>query len=139
MMYKSKNTWIIKPIKLLLLIILISGTFINCNKSEINCSDDFDFCASINADNYDKATDICDKFVTLFDKNLTDNEKLDKIQAWLKCKSCISNAEILCNSCIRTNPPQSEIKIWYENNKEDKIIILDVRMSEPLKIMRLHD
>jgi hypothetical protein len=128
-----------KSFKLLFLIIFLSGTFMNCNKTDISCPDDDEFCALIDAENYGKALDIIDKFVSLFDKNLTENEKLEKIEVWLKCKSCISNAEILCNSCILTYPPQSEIKIWFKINGEVKIKILDVLMSEPLKTMRFHD
>ncbi len=57
----------------------------------------------------------------------------------IKCKNCVAKAEILCNFCIKTNPPQSELKVWFMVNGQQTVKTLDMIMDDPLRFITYHD
>ena len=69
--------------------------------------------------------------------NLNEEKKMQTLIKWLKEKTCIINAEVLCQSCIQTEPPISEIAILFDLNKEEynKDLILDISMTNPLNVI----
>ena len=70
---------------------------------------------------------------------LNDGEKLQSLVEWLKSKSCVVDATVLCNSCIYTLPVQSEISISVKYNEKTEVVILDILMSNPLRAIRFHE
>lgn len=128
-----------KAIITLTVLFLTLAILTSCNKDEITCSNGEIFCYYVNKEEFNKTGPTIDNFLKDLKKKLSDEEKLERLVDWLKCKSCVSNAEILCVSCIKTNPPQSEIKVWFIINGQIKTQILDIIMDDPLRFRTFHD
>lgn len=67
----------------------------------------------------------------------TSQKHLEILASWLSNQRCISSAELLCNSCVYTEPPISEILVISKGPEHDSLIV-DVRMSSPLAISGVH-
>lgn len=119
---------------ILLTVFVLSG----CEKTSLKCTDDQEFCAVVSAGEYDRTGPIINKYLSGQDKQMSGKDKLAALADWLNCKSCISQVEILCNSCIYTNPPQSELRILFSTAGQNTEKILDILMSEPLKFAGFH-
>ncbi len=120
-------------------IILLSVLLTACKREITDCSGGIEFCAFIQAEEYDKAGTIIDQYLEKQKKSLTDEDKLEQLRAWLNCQSCVSKAILLCNSCIYTNPPQSEYKISFKINGRQVEKYLDIVMEQPLSFRTFHD
>ena len=120
---------------ILLFAILLSS----CKKEAVECSNEKEFCAFVNAEEFDKTSASINKYLKSLNKRLSENEKLEIFRVWLECKSCVTKAEILCNSCVYTDPAQSELRITFlvKGQKIEKI--LDITMAEPLRFRNFHD
>lgn len=128
--------------KKILLIITLSTVIIiltNCNSEDFVCVHDSVFCAYVRGEDYPATGPIIDDFLKNLDSGLTDQEKLEKLKEWLLCKSCVSHAEIFCNSCIYTYPAQSELKIIFIIDGQETGLVLDISMAEPLRFVRYHE
>ena len=106
-------------------------TLWTCNK------DDETFCALVNEENFDATGPLIDDFLATL-KNGNQADHLAKLKEWLECKSCVEKAQILCNSCILTFPPQSELSVDFVSNGIIITMTLDILMSEPLKFRAYH-
>src|SRR5690606_31795153 len=115
-------------------VLVLSG----CEKTSLKCTDDREFCAFISAGEYDRPGPIINKYLSKQPTKISGGDQLAALADWLNCKSCISQVEILCNSCIYTNPPQSELKILFSTAGQNTEKILDILMSEPLKFVGFH-
>ncbi len=116
-------------------IILLTSTLSSCKEH----ADDTEFCTFIEKAEYNNTASIIDKYLSGQKKNLSDNEKLEQLRDWLKYKSCVSDAEILCISCIQTDPPQSELKVLFTVDGQHVEKVLDIIMDNPLKFRTFHD
>lgn len=110
-----------------------------CKKDNIKCSDDSEFCAFVSSEDYNQTGALTDKYLGGLENSLSDDEKLERLKEWLKCNNCVSNAEILCNSCIYTNPAISELKVWFMVNGQQMVKVLDIMMDDPLRFVTYHD
>jgi hypothetical protein len=97
------------------------------------------FCPFVNVENIDKTGPSIDEFLTGLNNDLTVEQQLQELTAWLKFHACITDATILCNSCIYTNPPMSEIAVSFIENGITKTIVLDIKMTNPLKFSGYHE
>ncbi|MCO6498392.1 MAG: hypothetical protein J5I50_12105 [Chitinophagaceae bacterium] len=128
-----------KSITGLILILLLSAVALTgCEKDKIACSDDRAFCALVQQENYDDLVPIINKFLKKQNRNLTDTQQLNQLKDWLECKSCVSYVELLCNSCVYTLPPQSELLVRFSVNGQQVDKVLDVIMDKPLRIREFH-
>ena len=99
-----------------------------------NGNDDEDFCSHFNSNDFDKAIPFVDEFLSDFHGDKDDEQKLVVLIAWLKTKPCITDAVLLCQSCIETDPPTSQIVITFDENETSKKLVLNISMSNPLKV-----
>jgi len=120
------------------LFVIIAG-LAGCSGNEGSCANDEEFCALINAENFDGTGPVIDDYLEGLRSKLSDEEKLDRLVDWLECKSCVKRADIICNSCIYTNPPQSELKIVFVINEVQVERILDIQMRDPLLFSGFHN
>ncbi|ASB50050.1 hypothetical protein [Alkalitalea saponilacus] len=104
-----------------------------CTKDDVKCSDDFEFCAHINSEEYHKTGVYIDKYLNSLDANLNDEEGLNKLKDWLECNSCVENVEIFCVSCIKTYPPKSELIVLFNVNDQQTEKTLFIIMGAPLR------
>ncbi|MEO9021959.1 MAG: hypothetical protein ABI290_07485 [Ginsengibacter sp.] len=118
-----------------LFVIVLTG----CKKEIVEGSNDIEFCGFVSAEEYNKSSTAIDKYLTGLDNNLSETKKLGLFRDWLKAKSCVTNAEILCVSCIDTNPPQSEIRVTFLVNGKSIEKTLDIIMDKPLRFGNFHD
>ncbi len=124
---------------LLASIVFLSMLLTACNKDNIRCTHESEFCGFISAEEFDKTGPLTDTFLKRLNNSLTDQEKLERLSDWLKCKRCVENAAILCNACIETFPAQSEIKVRFLINGQPKEKTLDILMDDPLRFRGYHD
>ena len=97
-----------------------------------------EFCTFVNFEKYDNIGLIIDNYLSGKKSNFTDTEKLEKLRDWLKSISCVSDAEIICNSCIKTNPPKSELKISFNVKGQKVERFITVIMGEELQFDRIY-
>lgn len=71
-------------------------------------------------------------------KNKDQDENLEKLRVWLEEKECIDEAKLLCNSCIKTLPPQSELSVSFVTNGLTAKMTMDILMGDPLKFRAYH-
>jgi hypothetical protein len=129
-----------KTFKLLFLAFLSLTTMLTgCNKDDVNCSYNTEFCSFISSEEYNETGTYIDKYLSGLKTNLSDEDKLQKLKDWLECKSCVEIVEILCVSCIYTNPPQSELRVTFIVNGQKIEKILDIIMDDPLRFRTYHD
>ncbi|HMP99443.1 MAG TPA: hypothetical protein PKC24_06645 [Cyclobacteriaceae bacterium] len=119
----------------LALILLLAA----CSKEEITCDRDTAFCTLINQENYTETHSITNAFLTEMDQDLTHEEQLDLLVEWLQCKTCVSAAELSCNSCLWSLPPISIIKVKLKVKGQLVEKRLHISMSEPLWASSLRD
>jgi hypothetical protein len=131
MNYKT-GIWIIALLAVTLLMA-------NCNKDTNACPEEETFCAYINAQSFDSTGTIINRFLEKLSQNAGDEEKMELLRNWLACFKCVDNVEILCVSCIKTNPPQSELKVDFIIENQTIELIIDILMDETLKFVRFHD
>jgi hypothetical protein len=119
------------------LIFLSCLTLLSCKKDKNVASDDEKFCEYVNSQNFEATGPLIDNFLATLDNNNQSNN-LKKLKAWMEAKSCVDSTTILCNSCIETNPPQSELFVTFISNGQKMMMILDIIMSDPLKFRTYH-
>ena len=103
-----------------------------CHKEEVPCLDDAQFCALIAEQNFAGAGPLVDGYLaTLREGN--EHEKLERLKDWLGCKSCVSQVEITCWSCVYSIPSFSELKIDFALDGHDTTVVLVIRMVEPVQ------
>ena len=113
-------------------ILLSCLTFWTCEKDR-----DEEFCSLVNEQNFDATGPLIDDFLATFKKG-DEAYKLEKLRAWLERKDCVGKVQILCNSCIETLPPQSELSVEFISNSGDTTLTLDILMDDPLRFGAYH-
>ena len=133
----KKTTMTKMSILITALLILTNLTFWSCKKDSNACSHDDEFCSLVNKEDFDATGPLIDDFLAGLKKNKAD-ENLEKLVEWLNCKDCVVSANILCNSCIETLPPQSEIQVDFNLNGQTVTKTMDIIMHEKLKFAAYH-
>lgn len=127
-----------KSILKAVIILLACITLGNCNKEKAPCSDDQPFCSLADNQDFNDTGSIINNYLSGLKKNKKD-ENLAELINWLECKSCVDRAQLICNSCIKTNPPISEISIDFISNGQKITMVMDISMEEPLKYVAYHE
>lgn len=119
------------------LAILFSFSLDSCKKDKMDCTSDESFCSLVDDEDFDAVGTKIDDYLSGLDKNKPD-ENLNKLVDWLECMECVNNAEIICNSCIETYPPQSEIQVDFISNGTLRAKTIDIVMDETLSFGGYH-
>lgn len=101
-------------LRLTLILVIICS--LSCSKQDMNCSHNTEFCNFIDSKDYTGAANMMNIFLTSVDSNQSEKAKIESLENWLKCKSCITNIDGSCVSCLWSNPPQSYIEIKVSEN-----------------------
>jgi hypothetical protein len=107
-------------------------TFWTCEKAK-----DEEFCTLVNEQNFDATGPLIDDFLATLKKG-DEDYKLGKLKTWLERKDCVGKVQILCNSCIYTFPPQSELSVEFISNGVTITLTLDIVMDDPLRFGAYH-
>ena len=124
-----------KQLNLIGLVLLLLVGLVGCDKQD-QVTDSEKLCPYLNIENIDKAIPkINDYLAGLPGSNsfAEDEQNLQSLTEWLKSSSCIIDATILCVSCIKTLPEQSEVSFSFQEGEVTKVVTLDIIMSNPLK------
>jgi hypothetical protein len=121
-----------------LVIVLTSLMLWNCTKDETACRDEQAFCRLIDKEDFDGTGPIIGAYLAGLRTDETDTQ-LEKLADWLACQSCVAQVTILCNSCIYTLPPQSELQVDFVSKGKHITKILDILMGDPLTYRGHHD
>jgi hypothetical protein len=122
---------------LLIICALSSLYFVSCAKADISSYNEV-YCEAIESENFDKAGDYLNKFLKA-NKQLNHEDMLDKTVEWLMAKECVTDASLICNSCIETAPPQSEIRISFTIGDSTVVKTIDLLMTIPIVYHGIHD
>ncbi|MBE0637892.1 MAG: hypothetical protein IH598_05180 [Bacteroidales bacterium] len=127
-----------KSILVTLVILLSCLSISSCKKDKDVTSDDEKFCECVASQNYEATGPLIDNFLSTLDNNNQD-DNLKKLKDWMDAKSCVDSTSIVCNSCIDTNPPQSEVRVTFISNGQKESMVMDIIMSDPLKFRTYHE
>ena len=122
----------------LLSILIVNLTFLSCHKDTEKENLDKKFCSAVNVQDFDATGPLIDEFLESI-SGKGQEEQLEDLRTWLEEKCCIDSAEIVCNSCIETLPPQSEIRLVFFVNGQPVIRVLDILMGEPMSFRDYHE
>ena len=114
------------------ILLFVSILFTACKKEEVKCSDNTEFCGFIGAEEYDKTGVLIDKYLSGLQRNLSDEEQLNKLKDWLACKSCVEHVEIT-DDLVLTNPPKRKLSTSFIINGHQMEKSLFILMDEPLR------
>ena len=125
-----------KKLKLIGVILLLLVGFVGCDKEEGQATDSEKLCLYLNSGNIDKTIPIINEFLAGLPNSNSfseDEQNLQTLAEWLKSNSCVTDATVLCVSCIETFPEQSEVSFSFQEGEIEKVVTLDISMSKPLK------
>jgi hypothetical protein len=105
------------------------------NKVVVSYNDPF--CIWVDKQKVDSTGRLVNEFLVTL-KNVNHAEDLEKLRAWLEAKECVDEAIILCNSCIKTLPPQSELIVSFVTNGLTAKMTMDILMDDTLKFRAYH-
>jgi hypothetical protein len=109
----------------------------SCKKDKTDSAEEDTFCTLINENNFNATGPLINNFLATLNNEST-SESLNKLSTWLENKSCVDTAIVLCNSCIETLPPQSELSIDFISNGQKVNKIMDILMDDTLKFREYH-
>ena len=122
--------------------------FVACNSNDANKPDTVnnfqstEFCKYVSEGKFE-ITEGVGKIINDFLKEiapeLDDTVKMEKLRDWLNKMECVSDAEILCVSCVKTNPPHSELIATFSTQDGPITLGLCIFMGEPLVLANWHD
>ena len=122
---------------LLVMAVVASG----CNRKNPDNPDNPDgpddpdtFCTFVSVESMDKTIPFVDVFLSGLSDDLVDEQKLQAVAAWFKSQPCIIDAAVFCVSCAEANPSVSEISFSFDENGETKEMILELSMTNPMKV-----
>lgn len=119
-------------------ILLTCLSLLSCKKDKTGTADDDKFCEYVSSQNFEATGPFIDTFLATLDNNNQD-DNLGKLKGWMEAKSCVDSTTVLCNSCIDTNPAQSELRVTFNSNGQKISLIMDIVMSDPLKFRTYHE
>lgn len=122
-----------------LLVLLILGSLAWTCQKEDDDSDDIcpvvvPFCDHIQEQDYDATVPLINDYLSN-QKMGSPEENLNELVEWLGSKSCVTNVKLICNSCIETAPPRSEIEVVFDSNKIAVSKTLIVLMDNKLRVV----
>jgi hypothetical protein len=116
--------------------------FTRCNGTQYeNLCDYFrNFSNNSNGGNFgSELASVVNPFLENIDASLSDEQKIEQVVNWINSTNCGIAAEILCVSCIETNPEQSEITIHFITaGSGSQSVVMDIVMSNPMRYGGLH-
>lgn len=118
-------------------ILLTSFTFYTCTKDTVPQPATNEFCSMINGQDFDSTGTLIDAYLET-QLNGTTDEKLDNLKNWLETNSCVTKAEVFCNSCMYSLPPQSEISVDFISNGQPITKKLYILMNDTLQFSGFH-
>ena len=113
----------------------------SCTKGEFgNPVLGVDLCLKVTNNDFKGMKEVINRYLKngVFSVNQSPETQLYDLVEWLNKQNCIS-AELLCNSCIRTYPAQSEIRIILHTGGERRIVTLDILMSKRIEARGFHE
>jgi len=119
----------------LFLLLSIAMTFSSCQREEIssaNCNRLREALVSKNVDQVNKA--VAELLITYSKENI--EELLEHIS-----DKCGVSATLLCFECIKTNPPQSEVRFSFSQSGAtvERVIDLSYTSNHKIRVVNVHD
>lgn len=109
--------------------------FSACEKDEIPVFTG-SLCNNLTTENPISAKSSIDNFLQSLPGKNSDKD-LESLAQWLLRQECVKQIDILCNSCIFSLPPQSELRLTIGEPNQVFELHLAILMSEPMEVMRV--
>lgn len=100
----------------------------SCSKEEITVDQEQLFCEFVAKEEYNNLLPLINNYLSNLDNNNTDKARLEQLAIWLKSKSCVSDAEVECNMCVYSLPPQGHLRVQFNSTVKQ----LNVVGTEPI-------
>ena len=129
-----------KKLNLVGVVILLLLGLVGCDKEKKQVTDNEKLCLYLNSENIDETIPIINEFLADLPSSNSfseDEQNLQALTEWLKSSSCVIDATILCVSGIYTDPAQSEVSFSFKENDVIKRVVLDILMTNPLKVVKI--
>lgn len=110
---------------------------VSCKKDSTEAQDQSVYCDQVSNQQWDESGSTINAYLATLTEGTSD-QNLEKLKQWLEASSCVQQVDILCNSCIETLPPQSELYITFTINGQNTTKTLDILMSEPMQYRAYH-
>lgn len=123
------------PLAIILFTIFL--TSFACKNEEIHLVEDEKFCEYVDEQNFDGLKTHINNY--LKKQKTNDEEALDKFKSWLNSKSCVENAEIICDSCMESLPPKTIMGVVFKSNDQLIEMNMHVRMGKNLEVVSIHE
>jgi hypothetical protein len=109
-----------------------------CGKKTISSLEQKKICVEASAGEFTSLIEECNRFTKTISRQKSSDAKLDLLVGFIAKTTCFKQVKLLCNSCIETFPPQSEIALTASINGSDSTVVLDVLMDDDLKVLDVH-
>ena len=120
------------------LLLLLTLGFAGCNDSENNSRREF--CSYLKDGDYSRITSAIDEILNGLSHDPGGEQKLQEVIAWLKSCPCVTDAKVLCQSCINTaETPVSEIAVSFDEKGDTKDVYLDILMANPMQAVEYRE
>lgn len=119
----------------LLLSVLFLAT--SCKKDSSEALEQSVYCDQVSNQQWEESGSTINSYLKTLTEGSSD-QKLEKLKLWLEASTCVQQVDILCNSCIETLPPQSELLITFTINGQNTTRTLDILMSDPMQYRAYH-
>jgi hypothetical protein len=129
-------------IRFLAVFFVLFFVLFSCKKDEpISKADpiESEFCTHLGIEDFNSIQPIINQYLKGQNHQLAGEERLNQLNHWLMSKSCVDSSKVRCVSCIYTNPPQSELRLWYNANGAHTSKIIDILMADTLRMVGYHD
>lgn len=121
---------------LALFLLLTCLTFFSCRKD--SNVDNEQFCAFVTSQNFEATVPMIDQFLAT-QQSSNSAQALQNLRDWLDAKGCVAGTTLLCNSCIKTLPAQSEISVDFSVDGQVVTRTMDILMDETLRCTGFHE
>ncbi len=106
----------------------------SCSKNEASPAQEKLFCTLVQEEEFDQTGVVINNYL----ESTNPNPDLEDLVSWLNSMQCVSSATIICDSCIETFPPQSELEVEFKVNGKRVTKVMDILMDDPLRFLRYH-
>lgn len=96
-----------------LFVFCIFITLLACNQDDVSPAIDREICNNVLNENFEATIPLMNSYLQGLERN--DDGALEKFENWLNSVSCVTNATILCNSCMFSLPPQSAMQVVFDS------------------------
>lgn len=115
---------------------------VECNNKEniqSKSANNYDLWELVDPENMDETIPVINQFLHDLPVNLSEEQRFLELEKWLKLQNVFLHDPISCVSCIKTDPPTTEVKIRFVYGGRGFFFVMDIQMTQPMTVTGFHD